>query len=200
MDLLLCIRLLTNESLTCKQIHLAIKKNTTYCPHFASSDPVTVTFSISSSFCCSSSAFSTSLTISGFGLLLVDCWYITPPSIQINKPIVPINVECLSQTIKLITTVNSLFTIPSTVKPVADMALRQENPKNEIARPNKHDNPTGKITSKEYQSDSSVNSCFIFFSSPIINNSSGKSSNASRLLYNTRPHVLSPIVITTCLM
>ncbi|KAL4574163.1 hypothetical protein LXL04_020988 [Taraxacum kok-saghyz] len=126
------------------------------------------------------------------------CWYITPPNIQIKSPTVPTTVECLSQIIKLITTVKSLLTIPRTVKPVAEIALRHENPKKEIANPNKHDNPTGKTTSKEYQSLSSLISCFIFFNSPITNNSNGKSNKASRLLYKTNPHVFNPIVITTC--
>ncbi|PON87871.1 hypothetical protein TorRG33x02_162500, partial [Trema orientale] len=97
---------------------------------------------------------------------------------HINSPTVPTNVECLSQITKLITTVNSLFTIPRTVKPVAEIARRHENPKNEIDRPNKHESPTGKITPKEYQSDSSEISCLIFFNSPIISNSSGNNKRA----------------------
>uniref|UniRef100_A0A2P2NIA2 Uncharacterized protein n=1 Tax=Rhizophora mucronata TaxID=61149 RepID=A0A2P2NIA2_RHIMU len=69
-----------------------------------------------------------------------------------------------------------------------------------MANPNKQDNPTGKTTSKEYQCNSIVISCFIFLSSPIMKNSKGKSRRASRLLYNTRPHVFNPMVITTCLI
>jgi hypothetical protein len=47
-----------------------------------------------------------------------------------------IKVECLSQITRLITTVNNLLTTPGTVYPVADIALRRENPKKEMARPN----------------------------------------------------------------
>jgi len=47
-----------------------------------------------------------------------------------------IKVECLSQITRLITTVNNLLTTPGTVYPVAEIALRRENPKKEMAKPN----------------------------------------------------------------
>ncbi|KAJ4961571.1 hypothetical protein NE237_021481 [Protea cynaroides] len=84
------------------------------------------------------------------------------------------------------------------VNPVAEIPLRQENPKNEMAKQNKQDRPTGKTTPGVNQSDSSEISCFIFFSSPIISSSNGNNRSASTLLYSTSPHVLRSIVITTC--
>jgi len=119
---------------------------------------------------------------------------------QIKRPTVPTHVECFSHITKLITTVNNLFTTPRTVNPVAEIALRQENPKKEIERPKRHDNNTGKMTWNECQSESCLISRFIFSNSPIISSSKGKSRRASRLLYSTRPHVFKPMVIITCFM
>jgi hypothetical protein len=47
---------------------------------------------------------------------------------------------------RFITTARSLFTLPKIVKPVTDITLRQENPKNEIDNPNKQKIPTGSNT------------------------------------------------------
>ena len=135
-------------------------------------------------FCCCSLLSCTILYFFAAGrrlLLLVDCWYITPPIIQIKSPTVPTNLECLSHTTRLITTVNSLFTVPRTVNPVAEITLLQESPKKEMDRPNKHDKPTGKTTSKEYQFHSWT-SCLSFSHSSITSNSNGNSRRASRLL------------------
>uniref|UniRef100_A0A0A9D1T5 Uncharacterized protein n=1 Tax=Arundo donax TaxID=35708 RepID=A0A0A9D1T5_ARUDO len=64
---------------------------------------------------------------------------------------VPTKEACLSQISRLITTVRSLFTMPSTVNPVAEIARLQENPKKEIDRPNRHERATGRTTSNESQ-------------------------------------------------
>lgn len=117
-----------------------------------------------------------------FSFFLVDCWYMTPPNIQIKSPKVPMKLECLSHITKLITTVNSLFTMPRTVNPVAEIPRRHEKPKKEMAKPNKQDSPTGKTTGKVCQSGLSVIPCLSFCNSPIITSSSGKKRRASRLL------------------
>ncbi|CAN1839947.1 hypothetical protein LINPERHAP1_LOCUS35916 [Linum perenne] len=59
-----------------------------------------------------------------------------------SSPTVPTNVACFSHMTRLIMTVSSLLTTPRTVYPVAEIALRQDSPKKEMANPNTHDNPT----------------------------------------------------------
>ena len=105
---------------------------------------------------------------------------------------------CLSQIKTLITTVRSLFTTPVTVNAVADMAFRQAKPKKLMANPNTHDNETA-ITETvvcPFRKEASAISRY----SPMATQKKGESMSDSRLLYSTKPQVLSPRSVTMCLM
>ena len=134
----------------------------------------------------------------GFFVIVVDCWYRTPPTIVNRRHTKPGKLACLSQINTLITTVRSLFTTPVTVNAVAEIAFLAANPKKLMANPNRHDNPTEKndtthcLPSKEAWAISRY--------SPIATKKKGESMSERKLLYNTNPHVLSPMSVTMCLM